>query len=460
MSRKYAMDEKVSPKWSPHNAETINKLFERIFKATQLAGAGTNGLTALAPAVGDLIVCLAAGIFTTTPIVATVQRVLTNNGGIPTWAVLDLSTGVTGALAIGHGGTGLTAIAQGDLLYGSAVSVLSALAKDANSTRYLSNTGASNNPAWAQVDLSNGVTGRLPLANIVNVSATQRVLGRNTAGAGVQEEVTFTQFLDWVGSAARGDILYRGAASWARLAAGTAGQFLETNGASGDPVWATPSGTGSINDLITQSFYEVHGRPTTPVVMGLPSLTTAGTVGSSQLLYSQGSTVQFIQSGTSVDLRCGFDSGRFDMHEADSDPTWEIVLRTGATITTIRMWLALSDSSMSVSADDEGGTKKYMAFRYSTVAGDGGWVGVTRDGSAQSVTGTVAAIAASTFYKLKIRKSGSTVFFSVNGGTEVSTSSNLPAAATALGFSCQVFNAVAGSTHPWELSRIRCYYGS
>jgi hypothetical protein len=54
---------------------------------------------------------------------------------------------------------------QGDIIYGSAADTLSALAKDTNATRYLSNTGASNNPAWAQIDLTNGVTGTLPAGN-------------------------------------------------------------------------------------------------------------------------------------------------------------------------------------------------------------------------------------------------------------------------------------------------------
>lgn len=54
---------------------------------------------------------------------------------------------------------------QGDIIYGSAADTLSALAKDTNATRYLSNTGASNNPAWAQINLTNGVTGILPNAN-------------------------------------------------------------------------------------------------------------------------------------------------------------------------------------------------------------------------------------------------------------------------------------------------------
>lgn len=54
---------------------------------------------------------------------------------------------------------------QGDLLYASAANTLARLAKNTSATRYLANTGTSNNPAWAQVDLTNGVTGTLPIAN-------------------------------------------------------------------------------------------------------------------------------------------------------------------------------------------------------------------------------------------------------------------------------------------------------
>lgn len=68
--------------------------------------------------------------------------------------------------------------------------------------------------------------------------ATQRLIGRNSGTTGVPEAVTLTQLLDWIGSAAQGDILYRGSASWSRLAAGTAGQFLLTNGSSANPQWA------------------------------------------------------------------------------------------------------------------------------------------------------------------------------------------------------------------------------
>ncbi len=66
----------------------------------------------------------------------------------------------------GHTISEIGNVVQGDILYGSATDVISALAKNITTTRYLSNTGASNNPAWAQVDLSNGVSGNLPVTNL------------------------------------------------------------------------------------------------------------------------------------------------------------------------------------------------------------------------------------------------------------------------------------------------------
>jgi hypothetical protein len=72
-------------------------------------------------------------------------------------------------------------------------------------------------------------------------AATQRVLGRNTAGAGAGEEVSLTQLLDWIGSAAQGDILYRGSSAWARLAAGTDRQMFQTRGSGANPAWAYPT---------------------------------------------------------------------------------------------------------------------------------------------------------------------------------------------------------------------------
>lgn len=87
-------------------------------------------------------------------------------------------------------------------------------------------------------------------AKMQNVSATQRVLGRNTAGAGDTEEVTASQVLDWIGST-RGSILYRGASGWAILAPGTVDYVLTSNGAGADPSYQLGSREVLMADGVT-----------------------------------------------------------------------------------------------------------------------------------------------------------------------------------------------------------------
>lgn len=88
-----------------------------------------------------------------------------STSGVPS-STQPAFTNISGTAVETQGGTGQTTYSQGDLLYGSAANTLSKLAKDANATRYLANTGTSNNPAWGQVNLANGVTGNLPVANL------------------------------------------------------------------------------------------------------------------------------------------------------------------------------------------------------------------------------------------------------------------------------------------------------
>lgn len=58
------------------------------------------------------------------------------------------------------------ACAIGDVIYGSALNVYSNLAFDNTATRYLANTGGGATvPAWSQIELTNGVSGILPVGN-------------------------------------------------------------------------------------------------------------------------------------------------------------------------------------------------------------------------------------------------------------------------------------------------------
>lgn len=148
-----------------------------------------------------------------------------HSGTVPSWSAVSLTADVSGVLPMANGGSnkaltasnggivwtdadsmevlagtatarqllwsGATAtpawspytlpatVAQGDTFYALTSSGVSALAKDTNATRYMSNQGTSNAPSWNQVNLANGVTGTLPNANLTNSSISF------TDGAGI-----------------------------------------------------------------------------------------------------------------------------------------------------------------------------------------------------------------------------------------------------------------------------------
>lgn len=105
----------------------------------------------------------------------------------------------------------------------------------------ISGSAASASGLESGVALGNIGAAGLSYSYIQNVSVTKRLLGRNSSGAGVVQEVTLSQLLDWVGTTAQGDILYRGSSGWARLGAGTSGQVLVTGGPGGNPSWGSVS---------------------------------------------------------------------------------------------------------------------------------------------------------------------------------------------------------------------------
>lgn len=114
--------------------------------------------------------------------------------------------------------------------------------------------------------------GTVTYAKMQDVSATSRVLGRRTAGSGDVEECTLSQVLDFVGSAAQGDLLFRDASGWARLGAGTAGQVLQTGGAGANPSWAA-SGAGALTFVGRTT---VAGAAASTITVGSLDLDTDG----------------------------------------------------------------------------------------------------------------------------------------------------------------------------------------
>lgn len=162
---------------------SVNSIGVTAYVGTQ--GVTTGGLGLTTATQGDLLYGSASNTYSALAKNTSATRYISNTGtsNNPAWAQIDLTNGVTGSLSATNGGLGLTTATQGDILYASGANTYSKLAKDTNATRYLSNTGTTNNPAWSQIDLTNGITGDLPYANLAQGTALSvlGVTGNSTA---------------------------------------------------------------------------------------------------------------------------------------------------------------------------------------------------------------------------------------------------------------------------------------
>jgi hypothetical protein len=109
-----------------------------------------------------------------------------------------------------------------------------------------------------------------------------------------------------------------------------------------------------------------------------------------------------------------------------------ILLKTGATITSVRYWAGVA------SADLEGASSPaahIAAFRYDTGAdGTVFWRTVTKDGTTINALATTTAIAANTMYTLRIQMQAAAVRFYINDILVNTHTTNLPTATQLMGW--------------------------
>lgn len=160
---------------------------------------------------------------------------VTAGSGTLVWTV---TRGSEGTAVVAHGAGAPVVL----VLTAGVMNILAVLTADQAANTVLGGpaAGGAVAPGFRALVTADFPNNSVTYAKLQDVSTTQRLLGRNTAGAGDAEEVTLSQLLDWVGSATQGDLLYRGASGWARLAAGTSGQVLQAQGPGANPQWATP----------------------------------------------------------------------------------------------------------------------------------------------------------------------------------------------------------------------------
>lgn len=155
-----------------------------------------------------------------------------------TIAGVTIST-LAAALGLAYGGTGanLTTLSDGALLKKSGAAIVAAVA----GTDYLT----TNQTITHTGDVTGSGTTSIPMTiasgavtNAKQANMTAGTVKANvTGGLAAPTDATPSQVLDLLGST-QGQILYRGASTWAVLAPGSSGQVLTTGGTGANPLWA------------------------------------------------------------------------------------------------------------------------------------------------------------------------------------------------------------------------------
>jgi trimeric autotransporter adhesin len=107
---------------------------------------------------------------------------------------------------------------------------------------------------WA-TDLANGLwslaLNTQAIINSLPEIANDQVFGNITGATAAPYGVPVSSLLDSVFGSAQGDILYRSAAGWQVLTAGTSGQVLETQGSAANPKWVNSAAGGTVSSVAT-----------------------------------------------------------------------------------------------------------------------------------------------------------------------------------------------------------------
>lgn len=220
---------------------------------------------------------------------------------------------------------------------------------------------------------------------------------------------------------------------------GGAGQVLQQASAGADITVGALTGFLTSPQLRNSGWVNFWPGNQTPIAMGFPLITTVGAM-------TDGSDAshpytQFASSSSGIILGAK-PNVSVNLIQPRHNPTLYCALKTGASLATVRYFIGLS---WAAAHDGDAPAWDYVGFRFSTNAGDPGWVGQTHNTVSGSVTGKIADIAVNTRYELVfvISGNGSTVSFTVNGGAPVVLSTTMPTGDTSLNWFVQATNLAA-----------------
>lgn len=202
------------------------------------------------------------------------------------------------------------------------------------------------------------------------------------------------------------------------------GRLYVNDGPAGNSTWRLYA--PGFLDLDIQAWQAVnHNAPEFTFTNTRAQLTGIGTVNATQ---SGSNFYLTLTSPATTGQVASITPSYYAITNVSTNPDFQILIHTPASMASLRLWVGLASAAQ---ADSDTLTGQGAGLRYSTVAGDAGWVPVTRGAGSQTVGAAISggAPTVSTVYRIRIRTidAGVTWRFSVNGGAEVTQTGTPPA---------------------------------
>lgn len=286
----------------------------------------------------------------------------------------------------------------------------------------------------------------MPNFYVIN-STGHRKLSSFGTGANLPDPVNVIHGGTGLITVAKGDLLYASAINvLSRLPIDSTALRILTN--AGDitnttPIWQDPSSFGAVPRPTTfKSGWSIATlQSPAPLNVGW-ALTQNGNTGIVD------TTTRWIRytTGAVAGNQAGFNVSS-DLLWLDHAPTLIIKFKTGSSLANVRLYWFLSNAATFPTNTDALQALRGVGVRYSTVAGDAGFMPWTADGTTQTIGTLIAAIAVNTIYTLTITVApgGGSASISINGGTPQTIAIGAAALGNAVKMSFVVTNTAAAA---------------
>lgn len=285
-------------------------------------------------------------------------------------------------------------------------------------------------------------------AKMQDVSATDKLLGRSTAGSGDVEEIACTAagraLLDDADATAQRTTLGLGTAATQPASATSTASTIPIADSLGKlaDAWVRPGSYSRRNMWVL--FTETSGATASPKVFGLPASPTVNAAGGASGNADAGSFPAYTaQTNTTSGNPAGIISAAFTYFRRNWKPVMIAKIKTGGSIGA-RFWVGFCSADISGSNDPT--SSSVAAFTYEAgVDGTAFWRSYTANGSTSTRTATSQSIATGTEYIMRIELDASEIRFYINDALVRTETSTLPAATTDLGYIVEVTTTAAAN---------------